>query len=73
MYKLNILKKGEIKSKSIVFNKYVSLFKMKLETERKSVCDFMNLHCLQIETESGGPIDSTRASLFWGGSCHSLS
>lgn len=58
------MKKVKIKSNSIDFNKYVPLFKMKLERERKSTCDFMNLHCLQRETECGDPIDSTRASFF---------
>jgi hypothetical protein len=66
LFNLNILKKVKIKSNSIDFNKYVSLFKMKLETERKSVCNFMNLHYLQRETECGGPIDSTRASFYLG-------
>jgi hypothetical protein len=46
LFNLNILKKVEIKPKSIDFNKHMSVLKMRLETERKSICDFMN--CWQI-------------------------
>jgi len=75
---VNILKKVEIKSKSTDFSKYMSLFNMKLETERKSIRDFMNcwpIPCTACkkETECDGPIDSTRASFVWRGSGHSLS
>jgi hypothetical protein len=41
-FNLNVLKKVEIKAKFMDFNKYMSFFKTKLETERKSICDFMN-------------------------------